>query len=153
MEKPIKPVGGDAPGAGKLKDYSRKNHPYLSGIDPLEKIFSLEDLRSILSELHKYDDVDADGFAHHHTLGTRADQALPGSFGLLIYHVGEIRFFAENDAPKEFIRANGATKDTEDYPHLAAYLGETGSTFNVPNITLSGTVPFICTVPVPDLRS
>src|SRR5689334_22727823 len=134
------PVGNQQP--GKLKDRSRNDKPYLSGSPELEEILNSPSLRAVLDALHKFDDLDADGAAHHHTLGLRADQALPGSYGSVIFRVGEIRFFAVAGDYGGFLRCDGASYNRSDFPHLSQYLGGGGATFNVPTVTLTGTVPY-----------
>nr|WP_283842050.1 phage tail protein [Bradyrhizobium sp. KB893862 SZCCT0404] len=46
-----------------------------------------------------------------------------------------------NDVGRDFLECNGVTFNTADYPDLAAFLGATGSTFQVPLMTDTGRFP------------
>ena len=45
------------------------------------------------------------------------------------------------DTGKDYLELNGATYNTADYPDLAAFLGASGSTFQVPGMTDTGRFP------------
>lgn len=57
-----------------------------------------------------------------------------GKFGGVI-PAGSVQAFAGVNIPAGWLKANGATYNTADYPALAAALGETGTTFNVPQLS------------------
>jgi hypothetical protein len=130
---------------GKLKDYSNKNRPYISALEEMARIFEEDSIRKIVERLHQNDDVDADGSAHHHTLGLRADQALPGSFGTAILRVGGIYFFDTAGDYGGFLLCDGSVYNYDDYPHLGLHRGGVpGGTFTVPTVALTGCIAYIC---------
>lgn len=90
-----------------------------------------------VKQLHYKDDVDSGELAHHHTLGTRKNQAASGDRGFL---TGDLKISARDTVPDGWLNCDGAAVNRTTYQALFMAIGTTygvgdgSTTFNVPDM-------------------